>query len=115
ANAVSFHVPLTEETFHMGNRDFFNSLEQKPYFLNTSRGKVVNIEQLVMALKENKIAGAGIDVMENENLDSYNSLERENLEWLSTRPNVIITPHIAGYSQEAFFKMAKVLVDKILK
>ena len=110
---ISFHVPLTEETFHMANQIFFDSLQQKPFLLNTSRGKVVNIDQLINALKEKKISGAGLDVLENEKLDSYSAVEKEKLEWLLAQPNVIITPHIAGYSHEAFYKMAKVLLDKI--
>lgn len=114
SDVISFHVPLTDETYHMGGADFFNSLLRRPFFLNTSRGRVVSIEQLVKALRENKIAGAGIDVLENENLESYTISEKENLEWLLEQPSVIITPHIAGYSHEAFYKMAKVLVGKIL-
>jgi len=113
ANVISLHIPLTDETHHMANAAFFNSLQQSPFFLNTSRGKIVNTGHLIEALKSNRIAGAGLDVLENEKLDSLSATEKANLDWLAAQPNVIITPHIAGYSFEALHKMAKVLADKI--
>lgn len=113
ANVISFHVPLTNETHYMADEKFFNNLEQKPWILNTSRGTVVHTKHLITALKENKIMGAGLDVLENEKLESYSDEEKKQLEWLTAQPNVIITPHIAGYSHEAFYKMAKVLMEKL--
>lgn len=113
ADVISFHVPLTGETYHMANETFFNTLQNKPFILNTARGKVISIPALIKALKENKIAGAGLDVLENERLDSYTSNEKEQLNWLLKQTNVIMTPHIAGYSHEAFYKMAKILVVKL--
>lgn len=115
ADVISLHIPLTDETFHMANADFFNSLYRKPFFINTSRGKIVNTEDLITAIKEKKIVGAALDVLENEKMETYSAGEKKQLEWLIDQPNVVITPHIAGYSHEASYKMAKILADKIFQ
>jgi D-3-phosphoglycerate dehydrogenase len=114
ADVISFHVPLTEDTLHFANRAFFSSLERKPYFLNTSRGKVVDTAALIDAFKQGKISGAGLDVLENENIDSLSPGEKNELDWLLNRKDVIITPHIAGYSDEALLKMADILYQKLV-
>lgn len=113
ADIISLHLPLTDDTRHLANDDFFNRLERKPIILNTCRGKVHDTPALIRALETGKISGAALDVLENEQLDSYNQTEKEMLHVLLNDHRVLITPHIAGYSHEAFLEMSKILLQKL--
>jgi D-3-phosphoglycerate dehydrogenase len=115
ADIISFHIPQTVETTNWVDEEFINKLQKKVLLINTSRGKIVNTKALVNALKDNKLCGACLDVLENENLETYNKEEKKMYNYLFNAANVMVTPHIAGWTNEAKYKMAEVLFKKLKK
>jgi D-3-phosphoglycerate dehydrogenase len=113
SNIISLHIPLTAETYHIANENFFSALEMKPYFINTSRGAIHDTAALINALEQGQIKGAALDVLENEELQTYTAEENIQLNKLLKNPSVIVTPHIAGYSHEAFEKMSRIILEKL--
>jgi len=113
SDIISLHLPLNAETSNLANNSFFNQMAKKPIFINTSRGGVVDTSALIYALENNLVKSAALDVLENENLNTYNVADSKQLNQLLSMKNVIITPHIAGYSHEANYKMSKILLEKI--
>ena len=98
---VSLHVPLTEETHHLVNRKFIDSFSKPFVLLNLSRGPVVELPALLEGLESRKILAAGIDVLENEKFDQLTEVQRENYAKLFSYENVIVTPHVGGWSYES--------------
>ena len=113
ADIVSMHLPLTAETRYLANEVFFNSFRKPIYYISTCRGAVTKTQALIEALENRVVSGAALDVLENENPSTYKQVESEQLQSLLNHPKVIITPHIAGYSNEAFIKMPYVLLEKL--
>jgi D-3-phosphoglycerate dehydrogenase len=119
ADVLSLHIPWTPETDKMVNTNFINSFAKPFWFINTSRGKNVVTDDLVSALQSGKILGAGLDVLEYEKLSFENlfidSDKTKAFEYLLEAENVLLTPHIAGWTHESHQKLAQVIVDKIIK
>ena len=117
SDILSFHVPLTEETRFMFNESFINKFKNNFWLINTSRGPVVNTDDLVSGLKTKKIKGAALDVVEYEET-SFETLSTKELpeawKYLISSDKVILSPHIAGWTEESKIKLAKVLAEKII-
>ena len=119
SDVLSLHVPWTPETDKLLNTEFINRFAKPFWFINTSRGKNVVTDDLVLALQSGKILGAGLDVLEYEKLSFENLfIETERpkaFDYLLQAENVLLTPHIAGWTYESHEKLAQVIVDKIIK
>lgn len=114
---ISLHLPLSEETRFMANESFFQSFKNPVCVVNSSRGPILNTSDLVKAMQKDKVWGACLDVLEYEET-SFEYLSEtkmpEPLKWLSSSDKVVLTPHIAGWTKESYYKLSSVLADKIL-
>ena len=117
ADVLSLHVPWTKETDKMVNATFINQFLKPFWLLNLARGKCVVTKDLVIALQTKKILGAGLDVLEYEKLSFENLFDEESknpdFEYLRNADNVLLTPHIGGWTFESHEKLAQTIVDKI--
>ncbi len=110
---VSLHIPLTDETKNFINTDFIRSFKKPFYLINTARGEVLDQQALLEGLQSGKILGAGLDVLNNEKLKTHSEVEKKQLNYLSTHPNVVLTPHVGGWSFESYIRINEVLVKKL--
>jgi D-3-phosphoglycerate dehydrogenase len=117
SEVVSLHVPQTPSTINMINTDFLKDFKNPLWLINTARGKCVVTEDLVVAMKEGKVLGAGLDVLEYEKKsfeDMFGGSELpEAFTYLIKANNVLLTPHVAGWTVESKIKLAQTVVDKI--
>lgn len=116
ADVLSLHTPETEQTIQMVNSGFINSFEKPFWLINTARGKSVVTKDLVSALKQGKILGAGLDVLEYEKTSFetlFSSELPEEFQYLIKAENVLLSPHVAGWTKESKIKLAQTIVDKV--
>ena len=117
-DAISLHLPLTEETHHFVNAAFFARMRKPFHLINTARGGIVHTAALLDAIDAGKVLGAGLDVLEFErpDLSGLDPIQDpHSLARLLAHDRVVLTPHIAGVTHEGKRKMAAVLADKILR
>jgi len=117
ADVLSLHTPQTALTKQMVNASFINDFSKNFWLLNTARGSAVVTKDLVEGLKSGKILGAGLDVLEYEKTSFENLFQDNNLpedfKYLTQAENVILTPHVAGWTIESKERLAQTIVDKI--
>ncbi len=113
SDIISLHLPLTPETQYLVNEDFISHCKDGVIISNTSRGKVVKTSALIAGLKSGKIAGACLDVFENEKPETFSVIEKMMYKELYEMENVVLTPHIAGWTKESLRLIAEVLFQKI--
>ena len=114
---LCLHVPQTETTIGMIDTDFLNKFQKPIWIVNTARGKCIKTADLVEALKEQKVLGAALDVLEYEKSSFENMFTEDELpnafKYLINADNVILSPHVAGWTVESKVKLAQTVVDKI--
>lgn len=118
ADILSLHIPETQETIGLVNETYIEAFQKNFYLINLSRGKNVATAALVKGLKSGKILGACLDVLEYEKASFENMFSEElpaDFQYLVQAENVILTPHVGGWTHESYFKLSNVLADKILK
>jgi D-3-phosphoglycerate dehydrogenase len=116
SDIISFHVPLKEDTLWYLNDGFLGACKAGVVIINTSRGKVVRTHDLVMGLKSGIVGGACLDVLEYESSafeGDFGDNPHPDFEYLTASTNVILSPHIAGWTKESYLKLSSVLADKI--
>ncbi len=112
-DVISFHVPYNDETHHYCNADFMQQCAKKPIIINTSRGAVLDTIAVLQAVKQQQINGLCIDVFEDEPITKNQLHSVEVYQQLLALPNVVATPHIAGWTHESKYKLVQILMDKI--
>lgn len=117
ADVLSLHTPQTQQTINIINESFINAFAKPFWFINTARGKAVVTKDLVKALQAGKILGAGLDVLEYEKKSFENLFTSteipEAFQYLINAENIILSPHVAGWTVESKVKLAQTIIEKI--
>ncbi len=119
SDILTLHMPATDDNYHLINKENIEKMKDNVYIINTGRGSLINTDDFINAIENKKIAGAALDVIENETGLYYNDLKghvlnNRQLAILSSFPNVIVTPHTAFYTDQAVSDMVENSIKSIL-
>jgi D-3-phosphoglycerate dehydrogenase len=113
AEILSLHIPYSEANHQFVNEAFLAAFPHHIWFMNTARGEVVDQAALVARLQSGQVRGAALDVLENEKLATLTPAQQANFDYLRTAPNVVLSPHIGGWTHQSYQRINEVLVAKI--
>ncbi len=111
SDVLSLHIPLTSETRQMVDDEYFFHFRKPIFFINTARGEIVNIKAVLNGIKQNKILGAGLDVLQTEKFPALN--EQDWYADLIASEKVLLTPHVGGWTFDSYRKISEVLAEKL--
>ncbi|TAE47162.1 MAG: phosphoglycerate dehydrogenase [Cytophagales bacterium] len=112
---LTLHIPLDKKNLKWVNKDFLQKFKKPIWLINTARGKILCLEALIEGLESGKIIGAGLDVLENEKLNTLSPLQQLHFDYLAQSKRVILTPHVGGWTYESYERISEVLAQKIAK
>lgn len=113
SDIITLHIPLDDRNRNFIDTQFIHQLAKPIWLINTARGEVIETSALIEALKSGKIKGAGLDVLENEKIQAFTEKENQWFDALAAMPQVVLTPHVAGWTHESYRKISEVLGEKI--
>ncbi len=111
SDVLSLHIPLTSETKGLVSDEYIFHFKKPIFLINTSRGQVAKVSAIVNALKQGKILGAGLDVLEVEKFPAL--AEQEWFDYLRQSSKVILTPHVAGWTFDSYRRISEVMASKL--
>ena len=113
ADVLSLHIPYSPANHHFVNEAFLAAFTKPIWVLNTARGEVLNHAALVAGLQAGTVRGAALDVLDNEKLRQLTAAQQATFDFLKTAANVVLTPHVSGWTHESYARINEVLVEKI--
>ena len=113
ADVLSLHIPYSAANHHLVDEGFLAGFARPIWLMNTARGEVVDQAALVAALQAGTVRGAALDVLDNEKLGTLDPAQQATFDFLKAAPNVVLTPHVGGWSFESYARINEVLAEKI--